>query len=337
MTRRHVKRGLFALGFLFSGWLLLGWWSAAEIVRPSRRTLEPHHRDFLEHPEAHAMRLRAFESDDHTPCLLCEPLPGAGLAERGARLTTELARLHGIQAPPHGTILGTIVLLHGRHGRKEDNLPIAERFCAAGFRCILPDLPGHGDHPAALALYGLAENHIPSTALATAGRRFGFAPHPSGLWGISMGGSVAVHACAAAPSEWDALVIVASFDRLEPVIQRQADEWLGPWFGPVLFIGTERWFQVLSGGHRLSDIAPVTQAASLHLPVLIAHGTDDPLIPAEAAHQLYDAIPGTQKRLVNVGAGTHGNVLITPQPLYAEMAAWFVRSMSGPSQPKAAR
>lgn len=337
MSRRPLRRGLHVAGLLAAGWMLLGWWSATEIVRPSRRSLEQHHRDFLDHPEAHALRIRAFESDDHAPCLLCEPLPRARLAQRGARLTAELAQLHRIQTPADGSILGNLVLLHGRHGRKEDNLPIAERFCAAGFRCILPDLPGHGDHPVSLALYGLKEADVPTTALDTAGRRFGFAAHPCGLWGISMGGSVAVHACAAHPLEWDALVIVASFDRLEPVIRRQADERLGAWFGALLFPGTKGWFQVLSGGHRLSEIAPVTRTASLHVPVLIAHGTDDPLIPTEAAQRLYDAIPVSQKRWVNVGAGTHGNILITPQPLYAEMAAWFVRSMTRQPQPNAAR
>ena len=31
---------------------------------------------------------------------------------------------------------------------------------------------------------------------------------------------------------------------------------------------------------------------------------------------------------VRVEAGTHGNVLVTPQPIYVEMGAWFLRALT---------
>ena len=39
-------------------------------------------------------------------------------------------------------------------------LLVAERFCAAAFRCLMMDLPPHGDHPAEVATYGLRHGVI---------------------------------------------------------------------------------------------------------------------------------------------------------------------------------
>jgi|GEM_PF-3411362 len=50
--------------------------------------------------------------------------------------------------PPKKTktdsLLRRMLILHGRSGMKEDYLAVAERYRAIGFRCLIPDLPGHG-------------------------------------------------------------------------------------------------------------------------------------------------------------------------------------------------
>lgn len=47
--------------------------------------------------------------------------------------------------PVYGNVRGILALLHGRKGRKEDLLPVAERFAGAGFRSVIPDLPAHAE------------------------------------------------------------------------------------------------------------------------------------------------------------------------------------------------
>jgi hypothetical protein len=54
---------------------------------------------------------------------------------------------------------------------------------------------------------------------------------------------------------------------------------------------------------------------------------DDPLIPFESAQHLFNSIGAPTKSWVNVGSGTHGNVLITDYPLDANMTAWFLKHL----------
>ena len=101
-----------------------------------------------------------------------------------------------------------MVLVHGRTGRKEDYLLIAERLSAVGFRCLLPDMPAHGEHPGIHATFGIREADIPARALKESAELLKFNPVPAGLMGMSMGGAVSMHAAAEPDQPWKALVIL---------------------------------------------------------------------------------------------------------------------------------
>jgi hypothetical protein len=60
---------------------------------------------------------------------------------------------------------------------------------------------------------------------------------------------------------------------------------------------------------------------------MVAHGTEDTAIAMERGRALFDAFRSREKRWVEVEGGTHGDVLITPMPLYATMASWFLEFM----------
>jgi pimeloyl-ACP methyl ester carboxylesterase len=193
-----------------------------ELVSPERRPVQDYHREWLNHSAPHGLSIKAFSTSQRTPCLLAEPDAEAGPAERGQRLREQLQAL-GHSLEPYGTVQATLVLLHGRKGRKEDLLPVAERFCAAGFRCIMPDLPAHGENPTATVCFATVdeEARLPETVLAEAAQKFHFSPGPAGLWGMSMGGAFAVRAASSSPDHWGALVVVSSFDTLGSVIDGQ--------------------------------------------------------------------------------------------------------------------
>ncbi len=120
---------------------------------------------------------------------------------------------------PFGEAFSNLVLLHGRNGRKEDLLPVAERFCAVGFRCVIPDLPAHGESPLKTVRFGNSdfEASLPGTVLEEAKERFHFPDEPAGLWGMSMGGAFA-RAASLPAAPWKALVVVCSFDSLDSVV-----------------------------------------------------------------------------------------------------------------------
>ncbi|NQW99491.1 hypothetical protein HQ447_02445 [bacterium] len=103
-------------------------------------------------------------SSDGTPCLVCFPDPSGNLGDRGIKIRQQLSA-RGLALKPAGESIGTRVLVHGRKGRKEDYLPIAERLCASGFRCVIPTLIAHGttDSVSAIAYGKCLYDSLPAT------------------------------------------------------------------------------------------------------------------------------------------------------------------------------
>jgi len=319
-----MKKRLMLLAFaLVALWVAACWWGGCQLASPPRRTLQDYHREFLSQPAAHGVVLKPFTSADRTPCILVEPLAGVALGPRGQAVRDQLAKQQ-LALPPSGKIVGTVVLLHGRKGRKEDYLLIAERLCAVGYRCLLADLPGHGDHPGTLACYGLREAEMPAVLLDEAAARFKFAPAPAGLMGLSMGGAVAIQAAAKHPERWSALAVVSSFDTFENAVHEQATSYLGVWLGGLWQSGAA-WVYQRKTGIPLASIRSIDKVPLLTMPTLIAHGTADRVVPLDCGKRLFAALPPSlEKKWVEIPGADHNNVLITDFPIYATIAAWML-------------
>jgi pimeloyl-ACP methyl ester carboxylesterase len=301
-------------------------WAGSEIASPSRRPLMEYHREFISNPAAHGLVIENFTASDGTPCLVCTPDSSGLLGERGASIRQQLTA-RGLILTNSSRVIGSLVLVHGRKGRKEDYLPIAERLCASGFRCVIPDLPAHGDHPADTATYGIREGGLPAGILDEAARKFAFDPQPAGLIGMSMGGSVAMHAADLPEAPWKALVIIASFDSFPSVIEGQATRHIGSTLGPLWAAASGSVYRWKTGIH-LSDIQPHVHAASLKIPTLVAHGTADRVIPIACGKRLFDAIPSTtQVKWIEIPGADHDNVLVTAYPIYADVAEWMLKNV----------
>lgn len=139
---------------------------------------------------------------------------------------------------------------------------------------------------------------------------------------MSMGGSYAIAAAAEDPGKWSSLIVVSSFDALAPVVRAQTSGALGRWaavFEPGLHLAVR-----CRGGVSLDDAAPVQRMARVAVPAMIIHGDADALIPPRAGRSLYEAAASSQKRWLSVTGAAHGNVLGTPQQVFAEMAAWML-------------
>lgn len=300
------------------------WWAATQLAHPSRRPLQNFHREFIRYPTAHGVELRSFVCADGTPCLVCEPESSGALGKRGVLIRTQL-QAKGLVLPPPGAIAGNLVLVHGRRGRKEDYLLIAERLCAAGFRCILPDLPAHGAHPGETAFYGVKEWPLPAMVLGEAAARFDFEEQPAGIMGISMGGAVGIRSAARSDAPWRAAVFLSTFDTLGEVVQHQAASLIGERAGSLWRKSTE-WLYEQEAGMPVSAADSLALVPSLKCPTLIAHGTSDRVIPLRCGERLFAALPaGLEKRWIEIPGADHDNVLITDFPIYAEMAKWMLR------------
>lgn len=301
---------------------------ADRLVGPPRWPIQDYHKEWLEQSVAHGIRIERLSClGGDAPCLLVTPRSSGIPSERGAIIRHQLAGL-GHTLAPLGEVRGTLVLLHGRRGRKEDLLPVAERFCAAGFRCVLPDLPAHGENATGVVHYGAGtrEAEFARRILADVIEARGQSHLPVGIWGISMGGAFAAKALSADPDLWKCAVIVSSFDSMAKVIRDQSDSkaWI---IGPVF---SSAFQHTLRTRHDFdpSAVEPVEWIADARVPVLVAHGTVDSLFPLEHGRALYDALPGRSKRWVEVEGGDHDDVLITPMALYATMAAWYLEHLA---------
>ncbi len=305
----------------------VGYWGGSEIASPSRRPLMDYHREFLANPSNHGIRIDSYTTIDCTPCLIVTPDMGRGLKTRGMIIREQLAS-RGHALSPAGEIVGTLVLVHGRKGRKEDYLPIAERLCATGFRCVIPDLPAHGAHPENHATYGIREGEMLNRLLREVSAYHGFPLEPAGLLGMSMGGAAAIHAAARDDAPWRALVIISSFDSLQPVIEMQVSKFVGNHLGSF-YCHLAGWTYDRKTGIRLDAIQPHRHASSLAIPTLIAHGTDDQVVSITAGRQLFAALPeDIPKQWIEVPGADHENVLITDFPIYAEIAQWMLRHLA---------
>lgn len=316
--RKRIKWLTIAtLGPIFIGIACLLWSASTQIIAPETLTLGDYQLAALEEPALEIVSTSAL--DGEVPFLAVSP-HSSNLSKRGQVLREQLTERQ-VDLLPYGEIRGTLVLLHGRRGRKESLLRVAERFTAIGFRCLIPDLPAHGESPRKQLHYGSSpfERDLALEVVQASRASLGW-PEPNealGLWGMSMGGAFATAAAAQSEDTWDALMIVCSFDQLDGVLSDK----LGPLARPVEALVKHR------SGFQMADAAPAIWASKCsRIPVFIAHGDQDPLISQTRGEQLLHAFPHTNKTWLTVTGANHHNVLITEQPVYASMGQWLLEN-----------
>ena len=323
-VRRWLKRITWS-GFLLSLGTLtaVGWFGSGHLVEPKRRALQDYHLERLGDPTRFGLQITAYTGPARTPCLLVEPAPGSR-EWRGREVRRALR-----QAPPWGEVLGTVVMLNGHGGRKEDHLPSCERFTAVGFRCLVPDLPGHGDHPAPHATFGKEECELVEALVDDLHGRFSLKPQPLFLYGVSQGGAIAIQTAARSPERWSGVISAAAFASLERTVERSAAD-LAPkcaGLAPVaaFSVGCGSW---LRAGYAPWQIRPAKAAENLTMPVMIIHGENDRFIPFADAEEIFSSIPAETKILRPVADAGHGRVLATDaEHLYPEMCRFLLNCL----------
>ncbi|MGJ8678135.1 MAG: alpha/beta hydrolase [Akkermansiaceae bacterium] len=304
--------------------LAIVWYAAVEMVSPPRRGLQEYHQTWLETPEKHGLRITSIISQRaNSPCLIIEPQ--GQVSERGRILREQLADQELL---PFGEVRANLVFFHGKTGRKENFLPIAERFCAVGFRCILIDLPGHGESKQKFTFYGAHEDEgkIGKLVLEEFAERYAFPAQPAHLWGMSMGGAYAAKSMRQDPDYWQAAVVICSFDSLSQVIDDQMTllpNFTKPTAGKLL-----NFFSQKHCGFNYRKSEPKLWAVEVTTPVLVVHGTEDQVINIKLGKNLYESYASEFKKWLEVPGAGHEDILVTPMELYAEMTRWYFQQMN---------
>lgn len=304
--------------------ITIAWIASGTLMHPERRALQDYQLGWVRNPASLGMTVHTARcSNGKVPCLFTAPDGLAGPKARGKALRRQLENMN-IPLSTYGETQGILVLLHGRRGRKEDLLPIAERFAAAGFKCVIPDLPAHGDSLIDKANFAMVpiERGIAENVLKDARAYFGENQAPAGIWGISMGGAFALRAASNSPHIWKAVVIVASFDSLEGVVLDKLAFLPQPL--PALLGTSLEWMLRVRGGFELKKVQPKDWANNVTSPVLVVHGDRDQVIKLKRGKRLFDSLHSKEKAWLVVRGANHRNVLVIPTPLNARMGEWFI-------------
>lgn len=314
--------------------IALIWWGSHHFTGPNRRPLEPRHHELLDHPGKFGLQIvpTTFATEDgHTLTGLfvekASNVPTGG-AEKTRRMAARLAAA-GIE--PASQTQGTVILLHGRGGIKEDLLAVCERWVAADFRCVIYDARAHGQSGGGSCTFGAREvgdlrRVIDATAARLEGKRETMGPLV--VWGLSLGAAVTIQAL---PEEnrIAAAIAVAPFAELEEVVIRASRRMITESLPESVVRLSMRWGGVRAGFDPFF-IQPVNAASRTATPLMLVHGSLDGVIPVEHSQRLYEASTARTKIFRIVPTGTHGSVLLEGgDELYAEMILFALAAIKG--------
>jgi uncharacterized protein len=297
----------FVLGFAACLGLAVVEWAAWVLVLPSRRPGALHAQvTFRIDPDAPERRLG-------------DPI------EATAPDGVKLAGLWHPARHPEGRTPGTVLFLHGYAEEPSGLRERMDALNAHGWDVATLDLRVHGQSGGDRASFGPREARDIATwidALADSGRLQSAADPTVALWGRSMGASVCVHA--ANDPRIAALVLEAPYDDLKaPLIRvlRRKHVPFGRLFAALLSRRTRRL-----SGVSLFRPSPIELAPAIHIPVLIVHGTQDPLIPLDEVRRFAASFARAATLIEVAGAGHNSVVEVGGAPLLDRVAAFLDES-----------
>ena len=235
---------------------------------------------------------------------MCKPGSESYTLPRGCRAVTfdapDGVRLAGWWAPAESA-KGTIIVCHGFGADKENAFPYAQLLRNGGFSSLILDMRGHGESQGRTGSLGYLETEDIKVVLDWLEKTPEAAGKPVGIFGCSMGGTVAILA-AAADDRISAVAAEAPF--ADP--ERMATEWVQKhapiprW--PVVWTAL-RWmewrlgckYEEVRAVDFIPDIAP--------RPLFLIYGEVDPLVGPENSRRLFDAAGLPKELWVVPGAG----------------------------------
>ena len=249
------------------------------------------------------------------PPRLAVPLAPAdlGLTVESVTITADDGvRLAGWLVPRAGA--PAIVLLHGYPADKADLLAIAAAL-APRFTVLLLDQRYFGQSGGWATTIGFRERGDLRRAIDFLAAR-GFSP--VGVFGLSLGGAVALLAAADEP-RIRAVAAYAPFADLRS-LGYEIYGWLG-WL-KYPFVGLLRGWSLVFFGHDITQVSPERAAATLSVPVLLVASREDEQIPFAHAERIRSALANDPRNEFEfTDRGRHGEL---PRGFEASLMQFFL-------------
>ncbi len=223
----------------------------------------------------------------------------AGLAYRDLEFATaDGQRLHGWWVQRRAPALGHVLLCHGNAGNVGDRVLHAALLTAVGFDVLMFDYRGYGhssgrpgeqgtyrDARAALACL-LDQAEVDSSHVFYLGE--------------SLGGAVALELAIAHPPA--RLVLLSTFTSIREMGRKH--------------------YGVIPTALVPDAYPSLRLIAKLRTPVLVLHGEDDAIVPAEHASALFDAAPDPKRLRIVPGVGHNDLISLAGTRVAQEIASW---------------
>ena len=219
-----------------------------------------------------------------------------------------------------------MILCHGLGSNRADLLDIAAGLHQAGLNLLLFDFRGHGGSAGKVTSFGWRERYDLEGALAFLGRQADIPPRPYGVYGISMGGVVALMV-AGDDERIGAIVADSPYANLDGSLRRHL-RLLYPWLPAIPF----HWY--LRSAYRIrfgvwpSRVAPEAAIRDLgDRPVLLINGTADRRVPLEETAHMLTRTSGPSELWSIEGAGHLQGFSLQPDVYLARLVRFFNASL----------
>ncbi len=214
-------------------------------------------------------------------------------------------RLHGIYLPSKNKDEKRCVLL--AHGYSWQALQMTEYALwwqeNYGVNVLMPDARAHGESDGRYIGMGWPERFDIHSWCEWLISRHG-SDCTVILHGISMGGATCVLAAGERPMPEVKLLIedCCFSNAYEELAFQLSNDFNLPAFP---FLPLADIFCNICAGYRLSDVRVDKKAENIHIPTIIIHGLGDTFVPPHMAECIYNAVAGTEKKLIYIKDAEH--------------------------------
>ena len=215
-----------------------------------------------------------------------------------------------------------ILLCHGLGTNRADVLDIAAGLSRHSFNTFLFDFRGHGGSRGRVTSFGWLEQRDLEGALAYLGRQADVPDQPYGIYGVSMGGAVALMV-AGRDERLQAVAVDSAYTNLEESLARHLT---------LLYPMMPRWPVVgfMAVTYRLRfgvwprEVSPRDSVQRLgSRSLLVIHGSADHRMPVEDTRHLVGQTSGPCELWVVDGAGHLGSFAVDPEGYLERLVHFF--------------
>ena len=228
-------------------------------------------------------------------------------------------KLRGWYVPAEGSKL--ILVQHGYKDRLQSMLGVASVLHRHGYQVLLMCVRGHDRSEGTMLSFGQREMPDMEAWAAFAEKQPGVDPTKVGMFGVSMGGSLAVQYTASHP-DVRALVVDSAFSSLNDTIDTSIRFFTG--LPPFPFAPMIRFWAEREGGFPAANVDAKQWIDKISpRPVLIMQGGADQIVSKESGRRLFDAADDPKEFWYEKSVG-HGQFLkMMPEEFERRVVGFF--------------